>query len=135
PHSRYGRRVASPSAGGYGNARASTRALWCFTRCNDDLDQQRRGPAAGVIGALSACCHPIGFGLVIVGLLAIVGAAAIFDLERAAGHLVHLGTTVLLTVLISAFWYLPFLSLRLYTNDLSFSCVTGLGLLFPLPPA
>ena len=71
---KFGGSVASSIAGEYGNALAIALALWCFAVLATDLERGRRGPEAGVLGALAACCHPIGMLLVIVGLLAIAAS-------------------------------------------------------------
>ena len=133
---KFGGSIASSIAGEYGNALAITLALLCFAIFVEDLERGRRGPMAGVVGAIAACCHPVGFGFVIVGLLAMVGASAIVDLDQALRELPHLGRTLALTLTISAFWYVPFFAFHLYTNDLNFARVTGVRhLLFPLPIA
>jgi hypothetical protein len=131
---KYGGSISATVSGEYGNALALVFGLWCLGLFVADLEKQRRGPAAGVLGAVAALCHPVGLAFVMVGLIAMVGAWATLDLERAITQLAHLGRTVLLVLLLSAFWYLPFVSFRLYTNDLNFVRVAGLRLLFPLAP-
>jgi hypothetical protein len=131
---KFGGSILSTLAGEYGNALALTLALACFAAFAKDLDAGRKGPAAGLLGALAACCHPVGFLLVLVGLVALVGAQLALDPSRMSAALIQLGWTVLLTILLSAFWYLPFFALRAYTNDLNFPRVTSVQtLFFPYP--
>ena len=130
---KYGGSIASTVIGEYGNALALVLGLWCLARFADDIERSRRGVAAGILGGLAACCHPVGLLFVVVGLAVSAGAMAILGRDGYATA-VHFGRTLALTVLLSAFWYVPFIALRLYTNDLNFERVTGLrALLFPLP--
>jgi hypothetical protein len=125
--------IAATLIGEYGNALGITLGLLALARFTADVNRDRRGPTAGLIGAAAALCHPFGAAVVGLGLIAFAASELIFDRDRWRAVLVHLGGTLGLTVLISAFWYLPFFAFRLYTNDLNNQPVGPLGVLFPLP--
>jgi hypothetical protein len=131
---KYGGSIASAVIGEYANALGITLGLLCLARFTSDLGRDRRfGVLAGLIGAAAALCHPIAAAFVVIGLLSLAGSQLLFERERWRNVLAHLGTTLGLTVVISAFWYLPFFAWRAYTNDLSNPPIHGLGVLFPLP--
>jgi hypothetical protein len=95
-----------------------------------DLTRSKRKPLTAVLVALAALCHTIG------GLLVLVAIGVRTALAHNKAALIHAAIAAGLGAVISAFWYLPLWSYRLYTNDLSFTRQTNFGrLFFPLNPA
>jgi hypothetical protein len=129
---KYGGNIASTVLGEYGYAWSIVFALAALTAFHLSLERRRRTPAAGVLVALAALCHPIG-GMCAIAALATRAALQTRDRRDALRHLlVALGVGALL----SAFWYVPLWSYRLYTNNLAFTRQTDFGrLFFPLNPA
>jgi hypothetical protein len=131
---KFGGSIASAVIGEYADGLGITLGLLCLARFNSDLGRDRRlGVLAGLIGAAAALCHPIAAAFVVIGLLSLAGSQMLFERERWRSLLAHLGTTLGLTVIISAFWYLPFFAWRSYTNDLNNPPSHAFHVLFPLP--
>lgn len=129
-HHQFGGNILSAITGEYASGTALVVGLVCVAVFNQDLDEERSGPAAGALAALAALCHPVGATFVFVG---VVCRSVVTPAGQRLAAWAHVARTLGLTALLTAFWYLPAWWYRPYSNELRFPHFPNHGeLLFPL---
>lgn len=127
-----GGNIASAATGEYAYAFSLVLCLIAMAVFARDLQRGRSGPAAALIGAAAAVSHPVGAMFLVVNLVCQV---AFVPAPTRRSAVIHILRTLGLMGLLAAFWYLPFWTYRVYTNELAFHRRTSYGgLLFPYSP-
>ena len=102
----FGGNIVSTVTGEYPYAWGMVLVVVTLAVFANHLDRDRRTPLAGLLATAAALCHPIAAIVVILGIAA---QMAVRPLASWRVTLVHGGQALILGVLLSAYWYVPFL--------------------------